>query len=63
MEEVLRVRRIQVRHDTQSATLNQLLGEIKDFHQVVTTQSRVIHIQMEVIQEYSHQIKEMKEWL
>ena len=53
VEDGLWARRIQSHQDTQQASLNALCQDIEDFHAVVTSQSRMIITQTEVVQEYS----------
>ena len=52
MEDVLRSRRTQARQDMQQASLNTMCRDIEEFQAIVTAQSRLVHLQIEVIQEY-----------
>ena len=53
VEDILWSRRIQACQDTQQASLNAMRRDIEDLWSVVTSQSRTIITQMEVVQEYS----------
>ena len=61
IENVLQMRRVQAHQDTQSAALNRMQEDLENFWEVVTTQSSLIHLQTEVVQEYSRRNDELSE--
>ena len=61
VEDGLQAKRIQACQDTQQASLNTLRWDLEDFHAVVTSQSRMIITQTEVVQEYSRRNDELSE--
>ena len=61
VEDTLQSRRIQAHQDTQQTSLNALRQDIKDLWVVVTSQSRTIIVQTEVVQEYSRRNNKLVE--
>lgn len=50
MEDVIQSQRIQAHQDTQQASLNTMRWDIEEFQTIVTVQSGLVHLQMEVVQ-------------